>query len=156
MLKRTNVITTLTIVISTRTRVISTRRVWLWHSYLLKPHSTCRNHSCLWCSHAYCDEHTHKCNCWSQSVISTRTSVIYIIQSAISTLKVWFLHAECNFHTQCDGETHKCDFITQKSDFYTHECDLHTHECDLHTHECDLHTQELNFNSIRVTLKRTN
>jgi hypothetical protein len=95
ILKRTTVITTLTNVISTRTRVISTRRVWcwhlwvwLWHSYVLKPHSACRNHY-VWCSHAYCDKHTHECKFWTQSVISTRTSVIYIC-------RVWFLHAECN------------------------------------------------------------
>jgi hypothetical protein len=61
MLKRTIVIILLTTEISTRTRVISTHRVWywhiwvwlwhsrnwLWHSYVLKPHSACRNHSCV-------------------------------------------------------------------------------------------------------------
>jgi hypothetical protein len=107
MLKRTNVISTLTTVISTRTRVISTRRVWcwyvwlwlwhswkwLWHSYVLKPHSACRNHSCVWFSHAYCDDDTHECNFWTKSVNSTRTSVIYISI-------VRFPHAECNFPTQ--------------------------------------------------------
>jgi hypothetical protein len=72
--------------------------VWLWHSYVLKPHSAFRNHSCVWCSHAYCDEHTHECNFWTQSMISTRTSVIYICT-------VRFLHA-------------LCDLITHKSDFY--------------------------------------
>jgi hypothetical protein len=59
ILTRTNVTTTLTTVISTHSRVISTRRVWCWHiwvwswhSYVLKLHSACRNHSCVWCSHA--------------------------------------------------------------------------------------------------------
>jgi hypothetical protein len=94
MLKRTTVNTTLTTEISTRTRVISTRRLWcwhvwvwlwhsqkwLWHSYVLKPHSACRNHFFLW---------------WTQSEISTRTSVIYIY-------RVRFPHAECDFYTQCD------------------------------------------------------
>jgi hypothetical protein len=28
---------------------------WLWHSYVSKPHSACRNHSCVWFSHAYCE-----------------------------------------------------------------------------------------------------
>jgi hypothetical protein len=97
--------------------VISTRRlsfqhtflqwwVWLWHLYVLKPHYACRNHSCVWCLHAYFDENTHECNFWTQNVISIRTSVIYVC-------RVWFLHAECNFHTLYDVETHKSDFYTQ-------------------------------------------
>jgi hypothetical protein len=86
ILTRKNVISTLT----TCTRVISTRRVgcwhvwvwlwhsrkWLWNAYVSNPHSACRNHFCVWCSHVFCDEHTHKCNFWTQRVISTRTSVI--------------------------------------------------------------------------------
>jgi hypothetical protein len=54
------------------------------NSVILCSHA-CRNHSFVWFSHAYCDEHTHECNFWTQSVISTRTSVIYI-------RRVWFLY----------------------------------------------------------------
>jgi hypothetical protein len=106
ILKLSNVTTTLTTVISTRTRVISTRRVWCWHVWvviltltkvvmtLIRVKTTaCRNHSCVWCSHAYCDEHTHECNFWTQSVISTRTSVIYIC-------RVRFPHEKCDFYTK--------------------------------------------------------
>jgi hypothetical protein len=88
-------------------RVISTRRVWCWHAwvwlwhsrkwlrhlYVSKPYSACGNHSFVWCSHAYWDEHTHECNFWTQSVISTRPSVIYI-------RRVWFIYVECDFHAQ--------------------------------------------------------
>jgi hypothetical protein len=93
ILTRTKVITPLTTVISTRSRVISTHIVWcwhvwvwlwhsqkiLWHLCVSKPHSACRNHSFVWCSHAYCDEHMHECNFLTQSVISTR--------------RVWLAHA---------------------------------------------------------------
>jgi hypothetical protein len=137
MLKRTNVIMTLTTVISTRTRVISTRRVWCWHVWVWLWHSR------KWLWHSYvlkptlrvevsfvCDEHTHECNFWAQSVILTRTSVIYTCilcfphaecdfytWCVIFTRRVCFIHAECNFHTHCDVETHKCDYDTYNCDF---------------------------------------
>jgi hypothetical protein len=41
-------------------------RKWLWHLYVLKPHSACRNHSCV------CDVHTHTGMNTRTSVISTR------------------------------------------------------------------------------------
>jgi hypothetical protein len=159
ILKR-NVVTTLTTVISTRTRMTSTRRVWcwhvwvwlwhsqkwlwhsrkwVWHSYVLKPHSACSNQSCAWCSHAYCDEHTHECNFWTHIVILTRTSVIYIC-------RVRFPHAECdfytqsNFHTQCDLETHKCDYDT--------------HDCDFNTHKSDFYTQSMTLTRMSVITAR--
>jgi hypothetical protein len=121
-------------VISTRKRVIYTRRVWcwhvwvwllLWHLYVSKALSACRNHSFVWYSHAYCDEHTHKCNFWKQSVNSTRTSVIYL-RSVIFTRTVWFLHAEYNFQKQCDFGTQKCDYDTYNCDFYIHMSDFYT------------------------------
>jgi hypothetical protein len=104
ILTRTNVIRTLTTKISSRTRVITTRRVWfshviwvslwhsrkcLWHSYVSKPDSACINHSCVWCSHAYCEERKvwlQQARLWficvdsdfhSQSVITTLTIVIF-------------------------------------------------------------------------------
>jgi hypothetical protein len=131
-------------VMLTRMSVIMTLTKGLWHLYVLKPHSACRNHSNVWSSHAYCDE--HECNFWMQSVIPTRTSMIYVC-------RVWFPHAECDFytqsnvHTQCDVKMHKCDYDT-------HDCDFNTH--NFYTYECDYITHELNFNSIRMTLKRTN
>jgi hypothetical protein len=107
ILTRTNVMTTLTTVIATRrvwcwhvwVRLWHSRK-WLWHSYVSKPHSACRNHYCVWCSHAYCDEHTHECNFWTQSVHSTCTSVIYM-------RRVRLLHTECNFYTQSVISTRK-------------------------------------------------
>jgi hypothetical protein len=51
--------------------------------------------------------------------------------------------------------THKSDFYTQ-CDYDTYECNYDTHECGYDTHEGDLYTYELNFNTIRVTLTRTN
>jgi hypothetical protein len=132
ILTRTNIITTLTTVISTRTIVIYTRRVrcwhvwvwlwhsweWFWHLYVSKLHSACRNHSFVWCLHAYCVEHTHEFNFWTQSVISTRTSVIYL-------RRVWFPHAECNFQTQFNFDTHKCDYDTYNCDFNTHKSNFY-------------------------------
>jgi hypothetical protein len=73
------------------------------------------------------------------SVISTRTSVIYICrvrfphaecdfytQNVISTRKVLFLHAECNFHTQCDVEMHLCNFDAYDCEFNTHKSHKYT------------------------------
>jgi hypothetical protein len=148
ILKRTNVITTLTTLISKRETEIFTRRVWcwhvwvllwhsrkwLWHSYVLKSHSACGNHSCVWCSHAYYDEHKHKCNFWTQSVNFTWLSVIYI-------RRMWFLNAECNFHTQCDVETHKCYYDT--------------HDCDFNTHKSDFCTQSVILTRMSVIYTRT-
>jgi hypothetical protein len=100
--------------------VISTRRVWcwdvwvwlrhsqnwLWHSYVIKPHSACRNHFCVWWTHvrmqfmnAKCDFNTHECDLFMQSAIFTR--------------RVWFLQAECDFYTyECDYDTHESDYDT--------------------------------------------
>jgi hypothetical protein len=36
------------------------------------------------------------------------------------------------------------------------EYDYDTHEHDYDTHDCDLYTHELNFNTMRLTLTRTN
>jgi hypothetical protein len=122
MLKRTNVITTLTTVISTHTRVISTRRVWFCHSYVLNNTLRVEITLCvmftriLWWTHAGVQFLYAKCDFNTQSVMNTHRSIT-------SERGVWFLHAECNFHSQCDVETHKCDyecdFSTHKSNFYT-------------------------------------
>jgi hypothetical protein len=101
--------------------VMLTRMSVIMNSNVLKPHYACRNHSCVWCLHAYCvsTEHTHECNFWTQSVVSTRTSVILIF-------RVWFLHAENNFHTQCDVEKHNCEYDTYDRYFNTHKSDFYT------------------------------
>jgi hypothetical protein len=52
-------------------------------------------------------------------------SVIMTLASVISTRRVWFLHAECNFHTHCDFDTHECDNYTQNCDFNTHKSDFY-------------------------------
>jgi hypothetical protein len=53
----------------------------------------------VWCSHAWCDVHSH-------SVMVTRTSVI-------SARKVWFLHAECYLHAKVWFLNVKCDYYIQ-------------------------------------------
>jgi hypothetical protein len=103
--------------------------------------------------------HTHECNFWTQSVISTRTSVIYIrrvwfiyvecdlfTKSVIFTRRAWFLNTECNFYThrviltrsvwflraECSFQT-QYDVETQKFDYETLSCDFNTHKSDLYT-----------------------
>jgi hypothetical protein len=75
------------------------------------------------------------------SVIMTLTSTIKTRSSVIYTRRVWFIHVENDFQTQCAFETHvdtyKCDFNTHKSDFYTHKSDFHTQSVILYA-ECDL------------------
>jgi hypothetical protein len=56
---------------------------------------------------------------------------------------IWhsFIHAECNFHTQ--------------SDFDTHECDKDTHNCDFNMHKSDFYTQSVILTRISVNSTRT-
>jgi hypothetical protein len=124
-----------------------------WMSYVLKLHSACRNHSCVWCSHAYCDEHTYKCNFWTQSVISIHTSVIYISKVRIS-------HAECDFHTQSVTSTRRLTLLHAQEWFLHAERDVDTYKwwhsrkwlwhsyvvkphsaCRNHSCVCDVHTR---------------
>jgi hypothetical protein len=146
-------------VISTHTRMISTRTVWcwhiwvwLWHSYVLIPQYACKNHSCVWCSHAYCDEHTHK------SKFRTLTSVI-------TTREVWFLHAKYNIHTQSVISTRRVQFpytvwcwnaqmrlrysqmrFQHAQEWFLHaECDVDTYKCDYDNHEFDYDTHEFDY-----------
>jgi hypothetical protein len=74
-----------------------TQSVMLIHMSVIMTH-TCWNHSCVWCSHAYCNFNTHECD------FNTHECDLYM-QSAISIRRVWFLHAECDFYTQCDFYT---------------------------------------------------
>jgi hypothetical protein len=62
--------------------------------------------------------------------------------SVISTHRVRFLLAECDFDTK------ECDFDAL--------CNLHTHECEYHMNEYDLDKHECYFNILRGTLKLTN
>jgi hypothetical protein len=124
---------------------------------VLKPHSACRNHSCVWCSRAYCV--IYECR-----LRFPHTECGFYTQSVIYTRRVWFLHAECHFHTQCDVETHKCDYDTNDCDFNTHKSDFYTHECDFDTFlylffmsmsVIMTRTSVIYTRTIRVTLKRT-
>jgi hypothetical protein len=124
----------------TRMTIISERKVWFQHVGECNFRTQCDfdTHKCdnnththkSWFLHAECDVDTyeydydtHTCqnhtlhveitlvsDVHTHTVISTRTSVIYIH-------RVWFLHAGCNFHTQCDVETQKCDYDTHDCDF---------------------------------------
>jgi hypothetical protein len=85
--------------------------VWLWHLYVSKPHSACRNHSFVWFSHASCDEHTHECNFWTQSVISTRTRVISSRRVWSWDVWVWLRHARVWItHARVEFQLDTCDF----------------------------------------------
>jgi hypothetical protein len=101
-------------------------------------------YACEYDTHEYkfytleCDSYTHRIIS-AHSVISTgknvkptRTSVISKRTRLISTHRVRFPHAECNFTRRvwfqltreyfwhvCESNTHKCDFKTHKIDFYT-------------------------------------
>jgi uncharacterized membrane protein YwzB len=80
-----------------------------------------------------CDFNTQKCDLYMQSTISTR--------------RVWFLHAECNFHTQCDVETHKCDY-------YTHDCDFNMHKVDFYTQNViTTRTSEINTHTSSISTR---
>jgi hypothetical protein len=90
--------------------LISTRRVWCWHVWVWLWHSR----DCLW--HSYhtlhveitlvCGEHTHKCK------FNTHECDLYM-QSAISTLRVWFHSCVWCLLAYWDDHTHECNFWTQ-------------------------------------------
>jgi hypothetical protein len=136
-------------------RVISTRRVWCWLVWVWLWHSR------KWLRHLYvfknhtmrveitllCDVHTHECNFWTQSVISTRTNVIYI-------RRVWFFKTECNFQTQCDFNTHKYDYDTHNCDFHTQSVISTRKVWFLHA-ECHFYTQSV-ISTCSMMLKCTN
>jgi hypothetical protein len=53
-----------------------------------------------------CDLNTHECDFSTKSVFS-HAGVWF---SHAWHARVWFLHAECDFHTQIVYHTHECDF----------------------------------------------
>jgi hypothetical protein len=84
------------------------------------------------------------------------------IMCVFLALCMWFEHSRVILTRSNVRKTHDCDFnmdkwfIDAECDFDTYECDYDTHKCDYDTHECDLYTHELNFNTMCVTLTRTN
>jgi hypothetical protein len=96
--------------------------------------------------------------------ITTRTSVISIrTRGVISTCKVQFPPAQCDFTRkvdtyECNCDTHECNINTHKIVvytqtkiftrrlwFYTFACEFDTHECDSNTHKCDSNTYKIDF-----------
>jgi hypothetical protein len=97
--------------------------------------------------------HTH-------SVIDTRMSVIFERKVWLQHASVWFIHVECDFHTQSVISTRRVLFphavwfwhaqmslrhlqlwfLHAECDVDTHECDYDTHDCDYDTHTCQNHT----------------
>jgi hypothetical protein len=94
---------------------------------------------------------------------------------------VWYIHADCNFYTHYDFETHECDYDPHDCDFNTHKSDLYTqsviltstsvittrrlrfppthwefdtHECVYDTHNCDFNTHMSGFYTQSVILTR--
>jgi hypothetical protein len=115
----------------------------------------------MWCSHAW--------------VLFLNASKVWFQHTL-----VWFIHAECDFHTQCDFGTHKSDLYTQ-SVILTHTnvittlttvistrtrvifirrvwfihavCDLYMHTAHKRgTHKCDYETQNCDFNTHKSDL----
>jgi hypothetical protein len=83
-------------------------------------------------------------------------------------MRVWLIHAECNFYTQSVIETStcviitrsrlvftsrvrfshtECDFTRRVYAFYTHENKFDTYECEYDTLKCDFYTLECYFNT---------
>jgi hypothetical protein len=112
------------------------------------PHAWCGFHThesnfdtyaCKYDTHE-CDNNTLKCNLCMQNEI---------------------LYAECDFYTQSVNFTRivtltRTNKITALTTVIQHPQKWFLHaECGYDTHECDLYTLELNFNTMRVTLTRS-
>jgi hypothetical protein len=93
--------------------------------------------------HVECGFHTHESNFDMYAFkYDTHECVNDMLECSIYTQSA-ILYAECDFHTQCDFETHECDYDTHNCDFYTYKSDFDTYECDYNTHECNLYTNQL-------------
>jgi hypothetical protein len=154
------------IVISTRTSVIITRPSVVLHAeYAFYTHeSKFDTYACEYDTHKCdfytlecfsntqeCDLNTHKINFYTHRAISTHTSVILTPTNVITTLRVWFIHAECDVHIQRLILHAECDFSTHECNFDTNECDYDTLGCDFHTH-CDTHKSDFYTQSVTLTL----
>jgi hypothetical protein len=98
----------------------------------------------VWCSH------TQECNFWMQRVISTRRVLflhaVWICQAQIwlKHVRMWSIHAKCNFHLQSVISTHKSVVVirmrvnmTLTSVIYTRKVRFLQHaQCRFHT-QCD-------------------
>jgi hypothetical protein len=93
-----------------------------------------------------CDVHTH-------TVMNTRTSIISWRKVWFQHALVWFINAECDFHSHSVISTHRVYFLHAEINFHT-KCDLETHKCDYDTHDCDFNMHKSDFYTQSVILTR--
>jgi hypothetical protein len=81
-----------------------------------------------------CDFYKIECDSYTQSVISTRS--VHSTGRLISTRRVRFPYAECDF-------TYWMRVPLTQEYFDTYACEYDTHECVDDTFECNLYTQSV-------------
>jgi hypothetical protein len=132
-------------------------------------------HSFVWCSYAYCDEHSHECNFGTQSAISTRTTMIYTRRLRCWHVWVWLWH-ESDYDTQnhtmrveitlvCDVYSHNVMHTCTSVIFWNQSVIFarsvwflpaewnYTQKCDNDTYNCDKNTQKCNNDTYNCDLK---
>jgi hypothetical protein len=70
--------------------------------------------------------------------------------------RVWFLHAECYFHTKNVIYTRRIWFLHEECDFIRRVWFTHTHEINFDTYECEHDTHEYNYDTLECGLYTQN